>query len=95
MSEKEIPKANLNTYPTADDPFDTVPEGECATQAEKDVKRLQAADPNGDRYPSYEVNQDPQDHVTGGSTDTHDFMTSANSGDDTPQLQEEDDERSS
>lgn len=85
MDERVDPQTELNDYPTAEDPFGTQPaEGEFEEQ-EAAVKKMQQDDRLA---PSYEVGQDPADHSTGGSTDTHNFMTHANSGDETPDLED-------
>ncbi len=71
-----MPEGQLSEYPSADDPYSTPAPSE-------EVLEMQRADPTGKRYPSYEVNQDPEDHSTGGSVDPNDTLTHANSGDET------------
>lgn len=80
---------DLNDYPTAEDPYGTQPaKGEFEEQ-EAAVRKLQDADPDGTKYPSYEVGQDPDDRSSGGSTDSNNTLTHANSGDETESLRVE------
>ncbi len=66
------PSNSLNDMPTADDPFGT------ATPSARVAEMQQTSD-----GPSYEQGQGTEDPATGGSTDPHNFMTHANSGDET------------
>jgi hypothetical protein len=72
--------------PSADDPFvpgaPPTPGGEeppPPTDREKQALEYAKKDPSGEEGPSYERNQDPED-TTGGSTDPHNTLTHADSG---------------
>jgi hypothetical protein len=72
--------------PTAEDPYvpgaPEAPGGEepsAPTEGEKQALDYAKKDPTGENGPSYERNQDPED-TTGGSTDPHNTLTHADSG---------------
>jgi hypothetical protein len=66
------PEGDLSDMPTADDPYGTLPDS-------GKVRQMQRSSSG----PTYEAGQGTQDPDTGGSTDPHNFMTHANSGDET------------
>ena len=76
------PSPHLNDDPTAEDPYGTQPAPGEFSQSQEKVREMQENDPTGQEYPSYEVGRCPDDK-TGGSTDPHNSMTHANSGDET------------
>lgn len=73
-----------NPYPTGDDPFvspnspDDVPV--VADEVEAEVAEIQREDPVGEDGPTYERNQGPADRNDGGTTDSHNTMTSSDTG---------------
>jgi hypothetical protein len=75
--------------PSGDDPYvaGTRPEpgGEeppALTERERQAIEMAKRDPTGDDGPTYERNQDPED-TSGGSTDPHNTLGHADSGDET------------
>jgi hypothetical protein len=71
-----VPSDDLDDTPTADDPFGTTPDS-------NRVREIQQTNPG----PTYERDQGTADPSTGGSTDPNNFMTHANSGDETETIE--------